>query len=81
MILDPGFVLEKELASVLSLASKYSDRPMDLADACLVRMAELTPRSRIRTIDRSDFSTYRRHARLPIPCEFLETGDRRRKVR
>jgi len=43
---------------------------MDLADACLVRMAELAPRCRIWTIDRADFSTYRRRGRLAIPCEF-----------
>lgn len=81
LLLDPDFVLEKELTTVLALVSKYSDRPMDLADACLVRMAELTPRPRVWTIDRSDFSTYRRHGRLIIPCEFPETGDRRRKAR
>ncbi len=81
LVLDPGFVLEKELPAVLALASKYSDRPMDLADACLVRMAELTPRSRIWTIDRNDFSTYRRHGRLVIPCEFPEIGSARRKAR
>jgi predicted nucleic acid-binding protein len=81
LVLDAGFVLEKELSAVLALASKYSDRPMDLADACLVRMAELTPRSRIWTIDRNDFSTYRRHGRLAIPCEFPGNGGSRRKSR
>ena len=72
LVLDPGFVLAKELPAVLSLASKYSDQPMELADACLVRMAELAARSRIWTIDRRDFSTYRRHGRQTIPCEFPE---------
>lgn len=81
LLLDPGFVLEKELTAVLGLASKYSDRPMDLADACLVRMAELTPRSRIWTIDRNDFSTYRRHGKLAIPCEFPEKGGLKRRSR
>jgi len=70
LVLDPSFVLAKETSAVLALASKYSDRPMDLADACLVRMAELAPRCRIWTIDRADFSTYRRRGRLAIPCEF-----------
>jgi predicted nucleic acid-binding protein len=81
LVLDPGFVLEKELSAVLALASKYADRPMDLADACLVRMAELTPRSRIWTIDRNDFSTYRRLGRLAIPCEFPGNGRAKRKGR
>jgi predicted nucleic acid-binding protein len=35
LILDDSFSLEAELASVLALAAKYADRPMDLADACL----------------------------------------------
>lgn len=72
LMLDPGFVLGKELSAVLALTSKYADKPMDLADACLVRMAELTARSRIWTVDRSDFSAYRRHGRQVIPCEFPE---------
>ncbi len=70
MVIDPGFILAKELPAVLALASKYFEQPMDLADACLVRMAELTARSRIWTIDRRDFSAYRRNGRQVIPCEF-----------
>ena len=72
LVLDQGFVLAKELPAVLALASKYSDQPMDLADACLVRMTELAARSRIWTVDRRDFTAYRRHGRQPIPCEFPE---------
>lgn len=72
LVLDPGFILAKELPAVLALVAKYSDQPMDLADACLVRMAELAARSRIWTIDRRDFSAYRRHGRQTIPCEFPE---------
>jgi len=69
LILDPSFDLANELPRVLDLAAKYADRPMDLADACLVRMSELTARCRIWTIDRDDFSTYRRHGRQPVPVE------------
>jgi hypothetical protein len=54
------------------LATKYADRPMDLADACIVRMTELTSKCRVWTVDRSDFSTYRRHGKKVIPCEFPE---------
>ncbi len=68
--IDPDFVLAVESRHVLELATKYSDRPMDLADACLVRMTELTQRCRVWTIDRADFTTYRRHGRHPVPCEF-----------
>jgi len=72
LIIDPDFVFADELPRILALTAKYADRPMDLADACLVRMSELTARSRIWTIDRDDFSTYRRHGRQAIPCEFPE---------
>lgn len=70
LIIDPHFVLANEWAGALSLASKYCDRPMDLADACIVRMTELCVRSRVWTVDRTDFAVYRRNGRQLIPCEF-----------
>lgn len=70
VLLDPDFMLGCEAPGILALAAKYRDRPMDLADACLVRMSELTARCRIWTVDRADFSAYRRHGRQTIPCEF-----------
>ena len=70
VIVDPEFALHVEHPRVLELVSKYADHPMDLADACLVRMSELFPRCRIWTVDRADFSTYRRKGRQPVPCEF-----------
>ncbi|MDP1588306.1 MAG: hypothetical protein Q8M07_11215 [Prosthecobacter sp.] len=70
LVLDPDFVLAAELPRVLELALKYADRPMDLADACLVRMTELTPRCKVWTVDVADFAAYRRHGRQAIPCEF-----------
>jgi hypothetical protein len=47
LILDPEFSLARELDRVLELVAKYADRPMDLADACLVRMSEMTLRCRM----------------------------------
>src|SRR5205823_120024 len=44
LLLDPDFVLAKEMPRVQALCIRYADRPMDLADACLVRMTELTQR-------------------------------------
>jgi uncharacterized protein len=70
LVIDPEFTLSREMPRLLTLVTKYSDRPMDLADACIVRMAEFTPRCRVWTVDRSDFSTYRRNGRHLIPCEF-----------
>ena len=40
------------------LLTKYADRPISLADACLIRCAELHDESRIATFD-ADFSVYR----------------------
>jgi predicted nucleic acid-binding protein len=54
------------------LIKKYADRPMDFADACLVYMSEQTKDCRIVTIDRADFSVYRRHGREPIPLVLPE---------
>jgi len=69
LVIDPEFVLAREWAGVAALAMKYSDRPMDLADACLVRMTELNRRCRVWTVDRADFAVYRRNGRQLIPCE------------
>jgi hypothetical protein len=46
---------------------KYADHPMDFADACLVYMSEQTKDCKIVTIDRADFTVYRRHGREAIP--------------
>jgi hypothetical protein len=42
---------------------------MHFADACLVRMSELTAECRVWTTD-SDFMVYRRKERLQIPLIF-----------
>ncbi|MFZ9938340.1 MAG: type II toxin-antitoxin system VapC family toxin [Luteolibacter sp.] len=70
LVLDPAFSLAMEASHLAALASKYSDCPMDLADACLVRMSEIHSKCRIWTVDRNDFATYRREGRKSIPCEF-----------
>jgi len=70
IVLDTNFILAKEVSCLLSLVTKYADRPMDLADACVVRMTELHDRCRVWTIDRDDFATYRRHGRQAVPCSF-----------
>jgi hypothetical protein len=42
-----------------SLMKKYHDRPMDFADATLVRLAERESMSTVFTVDHDDFETYR----------------------
>jgi hypothetical protein len=48
------------------LLRKYTDQSISLADACLVRMAELIERCQVFTTDR-DFLVYRRKGRHLIP--------------
>jgi predicted nucleic acid-binding protein len=52
------FRLDGEAGRIQALIEKYADVPMDLADACLVRMAEVYRTGRILTLDR-DFEIYR----------------------
>lgn len=68
--LQLAFSLEKELPNVRKLAAKYRDQSMDLADACVVRMSELYPVCQVFTVDRRDFSVYRRLGHKRIPCRF-----------
>jgi predicted nucleic acid-binding protein len=46
-------------SAMLALLEKYRDRPMDLADASLVVLAERLGITEILTIDRADFDVYR----------------------
>lgn len=64
-ILQTSFSLNNEVATIRQLLSRYQSVPMSLADACLVRMAELYPESLLLTLD-SDFTIYRKHQNQPI---------------
>jgi hypothetical protein len=55
-ILSLGFA---DVPRMMDLIQKYRDRPMDLADAALVRIAEREKSRRIFTLDRRDFEVYR----------------------
>lgn len=65
-VLDISFRLEDHHQSVWALCKKYRNVPMSLADACLVRMAELNDHHAVFTLD-SDFGIYRKHGRQSIP--------------
>ncbi|MEA5495760.1 MAG: PIN domain-containing protein [Limnoraphis robusta] len=60
------FDLDAELAAVTALLTRYQSVPVSLADAELVRMAELYPNSSVFTLD-SDFQIYRKNRDRPIP--------------
>ena len=61
-----GLELEDEADGVGRLLTRYGRR-MDLADACVVRMSELRKNCPVFTLDRRDFSYYRRNGREVIP--------------
>jgi predicted nucleic acid-binding protein len=61
-----GFDLEEQATATAALLARYGKR-MDLADACVVRMSELTKRCVVITLDLRDFSVYRRNGREIIP--------------
>jgi uncharacterized protein len=54
-----GGIEDADLPHLQSLMSRYSDRPMDFADATLVLLAKREAISTILTVDHADFATYR----------------------
>jgi uncharacterized protein len=68
--LELAFDLDEEKLPVLALLKKYRDQGMDLADGCVVRMAEMFKNSIVYTVDKGDFSVYRRSGNAPIRCCF-----------
>jgi predicted nucleic acid-binding protein len=57
-VYDVAMSIEKHWASIEALLRKYADRPISLADACLIRCAEIHQEARILTFD-GDFGVYR----------------------
>lgn len=59
------FELPAEQVSVVALMRRYQSVPASVADAELVRMAELYPNSSVFTLD-SDFKIYRKNKNTPL---------------
>jgi uncharacterized protein len=55
-----------DIPRIRELMTKYADRPMDLADAALVRVAEREGIRKVFAVDRSDLSVYRLHGRVAL---------------
>jgi len=74
MLVDGDLVADFELAQnaprLMGWLTKFADLDPGLADACIVAMAETTPRSEILTTDRRDFSTYRTLSGKSLRCIF-----------
>jgi len=63
--LSIAFQVDENVDALRGLLRKYRDVPMSLADACLVRMAEIHDEHAVLTLD-SDFLIYRKHRRHPL---------------
>jgi len=55
---DIAISVDEHWTNIEALLRKYSDRPISLADACLIRCAEIHEEARILTFD-GDFSVYK----------------------
>jgi predicted nucleic acid-binding protein len=58
--------VQEEQADLRALMRRYRNRPMSLANACLVRLSEIHTDGEVFTLD-SDFRIYRRHGNKVIP--------------
>ncbi len=67
-----GLRFEDERAALRELMARYRNVPMSLADATLVRLAELSDQPKVFTLD-AHFRIYRRHRNQVIPI--LLPGD------
>ena len=70
-LLDRGVIrialaVEEEQADLRALMRRYRNRPMSLADACVVRLSEIHGAAEVLTLD-EDFRIYRRHGNKVIP--------------
>ncbi len=74
-IMKEGVILQetsqRDISRIIGLTQKYSDRPMDFADATLVIAAEKTGARQIISID-SDFDIYRLPGKVKIRNVFKE---------
>lgn len=69
-LVEVAFEVPEHMPRLQALAEGYADRDPDLADLCLIRLSELHPRHTVLTVDRADFSVYRRNKREVIPTAF-----------
>lgn len=63
--LQVAFAVKDHIGELRQMLRKYRDTPMSLADACVVRMAEMYDRHAVLTLD-SDFLIYRKRDRSQL---------------
>ncbi|HUP04154.1 MAG TPA: hypothetical protein VMU19_09200 [Bryobacteraceae bacterium] len=66
-----GISIKEEQADLRALMRRYRNRPMSLADACLVRLSEIHADAELLTLD-GDFRIYRRYGNKVIPLRTPE---------
>lgn len=66
-----GLSIQEQQADLRALMRRYRNRPMSLADACLVRLSEIHAAAEVLTLD-SDFRIYRRHGNKVIALRMPE---------
>lgn len=66
-VVRAAFALQDESAAVGGLLRRYGSLPMDLADACIVRMSEQHTDCMVLTVDTEFRDIYRRNGRQVIP--------------
>lgn len=65
-VIQIALAVREEQSDLRALMQRYRNRPMSLADACLVRLSEIHAGGQVFTLD-SDFRIYRRHGNKVIP--------------
>jgi len=65
-VIRVALAVQNEQEDLRVLMRRYRNRPMSLADACLVRLSEIRTNGVVFTLD-SDFRIYRRHGNKVIP--------------
>jgi hypothetical protein len=66
------FSLREQHSRVRQLLEKYHG-VMDITDACVVRLSEMFPQCLVFTVDKTDFSVYRRFGNQTIPLNTPDT--------
>ncbi len=80
-LLQIASLVPDDLPGLSRMMRKYADRPMDLADASLVWLANRTGVTDIITIDRADFAVYRTANRKPFRNLFATGQGESNRVR
>jgi uncharacterized protein len=65
-VIRVALAVQEEQPDLRALMRRYRNRPMSLADACLVRLSEIHTAAEVLTLD-SDFRIYKRHGNQVIP--------------